>query len=375
MTSDNQTKYTGPSIEELGISNGMMLDVVLTRVTSALIEVRNQKVELDGQKISPIAAIERIDGSIKNFNSDNVKLNGDFETGISMATQPFLNKSFTYTTDIIANNLTFSFNYNSIQENLPSNYNLIYIRNTASSINGSTSNSLIQDNDKLSGVLSIPFDRLPANIRTEIRYNTPDGDILLSASLPIISAVKNSGVIVFDIKDLTTNKKSNSSITDWSKSLTAQINNINNVKNQLDSFTLQGFENVPNQKGIFNCIGALSSICDNVIKNVNSLGTVTMPDFGSCVGGTSSSVGTKTGTPQEAIDSLSSVINSQNQEINSLKTQIAEQTKNINNLSGFYSSIVNSQSGGTLSTQEITGGTTEGSPIVITGSCPGGRCS
>ena len=368
--SDNLIKYTGNNIPELGITNGMSLDLVLNRVTEAIVEVRNQKVVLDGNTMSPISAIEQTYQKASNLNSDNIKLNGDFEIGTSMATQPFLNKSFTYSIDLIGNNLTYSFNYNSIKENLPANYNLISISTTASTLQTESSNTLIQNNDKLSGVISIPFNKIPANVKTEIRFNTPQGDIILSTTNPIISAVKSTGTIVLDIKDFTTNKTSNSSITDWSKSLTAQISNINNIKNQLDQFKLGGFENIPEQKGIFNCIGALSSICDGVIKNVNSLSTVSIPNFGTCVGST-------TGTPQDAIDALSKVYLSQKDEISTLKGQIAEQTKSINSLTGFYSSIVNSPSGGSLSTQEITGSPTDGGTVVITGggSCPGGRCS
>lgn len=367
--SDNLIKYTGKSIPELGITNGMSLDNVLSMVTSAIIEVRNQKVTIDGTEMSPIRAIEQTYQKATNITSDNIKLNGEYEIGISMAAQPFLNKSFEYSIDLIGGNLTYSFNYNSIKDDLPANYNLIYIRTTASSLQNNNPSSLIQDNDKLSGVISIPFERLPANIKTDIRFNTPTGDILFSSTNPIISAVKSKGIIVLDINDLTTNKSNDSSITDWTKVVTAQINNINNIKNQLDKFSLSGFENVPEQKGIFNCIGALSSICDGMIKEINDLGTVTMPDFGTCAGAT-------TGTPQEAIYSLTSAYKKQVEEINSLRILIENQTKEINNLSGFYSSIVNSQSGGSLSTQQITGTPTQGGTVVITGGgCPGGHCT
>ena len=367
--SDNLIKYTGSNIPELGITNGMSLDLVLNRVTAAIVEVRNQKVTIEGTQMSPIAAIEQTYQKASNITSDNIKLNGDYEIGNSMATQPFLNKSFQYSIDLVGSNLTYSFNYNSIKDDLPANYNLIYIRTTASSLQNSNPNTLIQDNDKLAGVISIPFDKLPANVKTDIRFNTPQGDILLSSTNPIISAVKATGIIVLDIKDLTTNKTSNSSITDWSKAVSAQVNNINNIKNQLDQFSLSGFDNIPNQKGIFNCIGALSSICDGMVKNINNLGTVTLPDFGACAGST-------TGTPQEAIDSLSAAYKKQVEETNTLRNQIADQTKQISNLQGFYSSIVNSQSGGSLSTQEITGTPSDGGTVVITGGgCPGGRCS
>lgn len=367
--SDNLIKYTGPNISELGITNGMSLDTVLSKVTSAIVEVRSQKVTLDGNTMSPTDAIQQTYQKASNITSDNIKLNGDFEIGTSMATQPFLNKSFQYSIDLVGSNLTYSFNYNSIKDNLPANYNLIYIRTTASSIQGSNPNTLIQDNDKLSGVISIPFDKLPANVKTDIRFNTPQGDILLSTTNPIISAVKSTGTIVLDINDLTTNKTSNSSITDWSKVVTAQVNNINNIKNQLDQFSLSGFENVPEQKGIFNCIGALSGICDGMIKNINDLGTVIMPDFGTCAGST-------TGTPQDAINALSSAYKKQGEEIGALRDQISKQNKSIENLDGFYSSIVNSQSGGTLSTQQITNTPDSSGTVIITGGgCPGGRCS
>jgi hypothetical protein len=365
-TSDNLVKYTGQSIPELGIANGMSMDIVFNRLLSSFLELKNQKVELDGSTFSPMEAISTINNKASNITSDNIRINGDFEIGTSMATQPFLDKSFTYNIDLSGNNLTYSFNYNSIKDNLPSGYNLIYIRTTASSIQ-SAPNTLIQDNDKLSGVVSIPFDKLPANVKTDIRFNTPQGDILLSTTNPIISAVKSTGTIVLDIKDLTTNKQTNSSITDWSKSLTSQINNISNIKNQLDQFTLGGFENVPDQKGIFNCIGTLSSICDSVIKNVKDLSTVSIPNFGTCVGST-------TGSPQDAIDALSKVYLSQKEEISTLKGQLDEQNKSITNLTGFYSSIVNSPSGGSLSTQEITG-SPSGGTVITGGSCPGGRCS
>ncbi len=194
-----------------------------------------------------------------------------------------------------------------------------------------------------------------------------NGDIVLNASMPITSALKTTGIIVLNINDYTTNKSTNKSITDWSKVITSQINNINNVKNQLDQFMISGFENVPEQKGILNCISALTSICDSVIKDIEDLNTLSIPDFGTCVG-------SKNGSPQDAVDALSQAHITQQAEINKLKLELENQNKEINNLRGFYSSIVNDQSGGTLSTQNI-GTNTDGTVTVIKGGCgAGGTC-
>ena len=367
-SSDNLTKYTGSNYEDLGIKNGMTLDIVITNIIESVLALKNNKIDIDGTILPINEAISFINNKSSEINSDKIILNGDYEIGISMATQPFLSKSFSYTTDITANNLIYSFDFNSIKENLPADYNLIHIRTTASSILNSTiPNTLIQDNDRIAGTIAIPLTSLPANVRTDIRYNTPNGDIVLNASMPITSALKTTGIIVLNINDYTTNKSTNKSITDWSKVITSQINNINNVKNQLDQFMISGFENVPEQKGILNCISALTSICDSVIKDIEDLNTLSIPDFGTCVG-------SKNGSPQDAVDALSQAHITQQAEINKLKLELENQNKEINNLRGFYSSIVNDQSGGTLSTQNI-GTNTDGTVTVIKGGCgAGGTC-
>lgn len=362
-TSTNLVKYTGVSHPEMGVENGDNLGSVLNNIVKYVLNFTNKKVSLsspDSKELDIFSAIGTLDGNINNINSDNISFNGDttFDTGITEAALPLLNKTHTYTTSTNTGTFIYNFDLTNLNKELPSGYNLIYTTTRAYSMS-STRNSLIQDNRSISGIIQMGIESLPVYIETEARFNTPNGDIILKSTNPITSAIKGSGSVVFDVQDYTTNKKTSTSVSDWSKMISSKLLELNNLKNQISTFKISGLENIPEQQGLLQCVGNLYSFCDSLKGELTSLGTVNLPELGSCAKNT-------IGTVQEGIDNLFAAFKEQESALKTLKVSNESLKTQVQSMTSYYSAIVNGASGGTFNLPPAP------TPSII--DCPDGDC-
>ncbi|MFZ1704452.1 MAG: thioredoxin family protein [Saprospiraceae bacterium] len=360
--STNLVKYTGVSYPEMGIENGDDLGSVLNKIVKYVLTFTNKKVSLsspDANEVDIFSAIGLLDHNINNINSDNINFNGGgiFDNGVTATSIPLLNKTNSYTTSINADKLIYSFDLSNLGKDLPSGYNLIYTTTRAYNVNPSK-NSLIQDNRSISGTIQISLNSLPVYIETEARFNTPDGDIILKSTNPITSATKGSGSVIFEVQDYTTNKTTKTSVSDWSNTISSKIIALDNLKNQINTFKISGLENIPEQQGLLQCISTLYSFCDSLKGELTSLGTLNIPELGSCAKNTN-------GTVQEGINNLFKAFKEQETTIKNLKTSNENLKTIVQQVNGYYSDIVNGASGGTLNLAPAP---------VFDPPCPSGDC-
>lgn len=361
-TSTNMVKYTGASNPVIGINNGDSLEIVLNKISAFILNFTERKISLsspESKEVDIFSAIDVLDKNVSGINSDNINYKGNitFDKGTSSAAVPLLNKVHTFSTSINGTSYIYTFDLSGLKKDIPSTYNLIYVNTRAWSMN-SGRNSLIQSNDSISGVIQIPLEKLPVYIETEVRFNTPNGDIILKSTNPITSAIKLTGNTIFEVSDYTTNKETNTSMSGWSEIVTSKILQLDNIRNQIDTFQITGLENISDQQGLFQCIGSLYSFCDSLKKDITSLGTVNLPEIGSCAAKTS-------GTLQEGIDNLYTAMKEQQSIISTLKQSNDILKSQISGLNSYYSAIVNGPSGGTFNLASVPESNTN---------CPNGDC-
>lgn len=366
--STNLVKYNGNSYPELGISNGDDLNNVLANLSATLKGIMDKKVSVSDKEMDIYSAIDTLHKNVSEISSDNISFNGNitYDPGTTAAANPLLNKAHKYETSLSGTNFLYAFDLSSLNTDLPANYNLISTRTRAYSMKGNVSrNTLMQDNDNLSGVIQLQADRLPVYIETEAMFNTPNGDIILKSNHPVTSAMTASGDIIFEVKDYTSDKKTNTTISDWSNNISSKILKLDNIKSQIDKFSVSGLENVPNQQGLLSCVGSLYSFCDKLKSDLTSLGKVNMPKLGPCVEST-------TGSVQDAFDLVYNVQKDQDQKLLTLQESNQNLLSELNGIRDFYSNILSNQSGGSFNINPSASG--DGTVPSGGNGCPGGRC-
>ena len=362
--STNLVKYNGSSFKELGINNGDDLNTVLANLAYKVKEIMDRKVSVSEQEMDIYSAIDELGKNVSNINSDNISFAGNitYDPGVTSAAVPLLNKSNKYSTSLNGNFFLYSFDLSSLSVDLPANYNLVYTRTKAYSMNATvTKNTFIQDNSNISGVIQFQVERLPVYIETEAMFNTPNGEILLRSNNPITSAMVGSGEIIFEVKDYTSNKKTNTSISDWSNIISSKLLSLDNIKSQIDKFSVTGLENIGDQKGLLSCVGSLYSFCDKLKSDLTSLGKVNLPKIGPCVE-------SSTGSMQQGFDLVFNVQKDQETKLKNLEEANNNLLSELNGIRDYYSSILNNQSGGSLNINPLTS-----VPSGETG-CPSGNC-
>ena len=349
-TSSNTIKYNGPDFKEIGVQNGMSLNDVLSKLNDVILTLKSNEVSLGPEeKPLPIKdAVLTLNERLSKIKAEDVLFESmpSFPNALSYDAVKVKSEKITVNYDLSGSYLVFTFDYSPFTK-----YGNSFIYKTRLYGKNVAGNILTQENNQVSGTISIPIEAIPAFIDISILIKSPNGDISLSNTQNVFSAHKRTEQVVFDVKDFMSSKQSGKKLTDYLENMFSRVNEVSTIKDVVDKYEVSDLENIPNQKGMLQIVSTLLSFSDTLKSKTDSLDKINIPGRN-----TELSI-------QSAFDLVGDMYAGLTQELKKKDDQILALNQEVIKLQGFYSSIVNSQSGGSLT---LSGGTTG------SGSGPGG---
>ena len=314
---DSTIKYTGKDFPEIGIRNGMSYDVLMNNLLSYFGQSTNKKISLLPVNDKSVGIEEAISFLLQNagtVSTDNIKYTGKayFDSGVTSMAIPVMNKNLKWETSLMGDYVIYSFDFSDLYDSLPEGYYAQDPRTRVSGllVNGST---IIRESSSKLGALQIPFDRLPANAETEIRVLTAQGDIVLRANVSVSTASKGAGTAIFEVKDYSSNRKQETTLTLWGDVLSSKIAEVVSFIDQVKKYNVKGLANISDQTGLIQSVNNLHGLVDKTITDITNLNKVLIP-------GT-----TNYGTIQEALNYL-------NTKFGTLSTQFSDMSSIVGGL-------------------------------------------
>jgi hypothetical protein len=288
---DSQVKYTGPDVESMGITKGMMLSEVISKLIAYILGFTEKKIALDcaftgecdncDYETDVHSALSSIISKICDLSSSDLKYSGSLKnigsiSGIDASALSGL--SFDYSSVTTNRGTAFTYDLSNLKNSLPEGYQILSVRSRSYGAlkNGTT---LVQSTSAESGTINIDFDRFPATVQSEVTLLTPNGNVVLDSNVHMNTASTYSGSEVFEVKDFSEKSiSSNMSLSDITDHLFNKISLVDNYIATLKGYTINNGSIT--SRGITNCLGSTATVADKAIQDLSILNKVSVPDSG-----------------------------------------------------------------------------------------------
>jgi hypothetical protein len=185
---DGQVTYTGPSVPELGITQGDPVATVLMKI------IANTK---------PMPSIKAISDKLDNLTVDDLVTTAptlDLGTSSSAAAAQILNKGYTLDVKEDGNYSKITYSMKDTTDNIPKGYRVV---SSGLTVQGAQSRSLIVSTKGSSGEVKILPTQYPVLLNFRVGLDTPSGSVQLTRTKALQAPTSISTGGSLTVEDLT----------------------------------------------------------------------------------------------------------------------------------------------------------------------------
>lgn len=363
--------YTGPDCERFGVVSGESYSKAFVSLLKELEKYVDEDISLSclydntcgscEAIVKVPEAVQKLVDKICSLSSKDISYQGERycigDTSISKGALNMLGQSINYTVKPVANGSLLSYDLSGVVNNLPQGYT---VSRTSVVVSGKEKGgkTIISDSSENVTGFTVGNDRFPIYVDADLRVNTPSGDVKLLSSMSVGSPVSGTYASNLSVKDFGSNSVEHT-LESFLEGLAAQTcANKQKLETSL-TVDLPGCLDIPPGSNMATILSAQNAAICSLLGCIEDLKNI---DY------TVSSEGcepkTVSGTPAEAIKSLSDTNINLSAEIQELRTQLS-------NIETTQSAIVQT----TKSNGCFDGVVSSTGVVTTTGNCPGGNCN